>query len=92
MRRFFLSIIITLLPAISKAQSESLSNADHYIQKAETYNSENTPSYSEQGYDTNDSLYYIRLKTYTLPYKSKKEKAIVNGVMEELARAASTPS
>ena len=71
------------LPSLTAtAQTASLKNAEALFQK--TKNCTQTNYKSEQGRDRLDSTYYLRLKTYAMPYDKKKDKAACDAVVAEL--------
>lgn len=71
------------LPSLTAAaQTASLQNAEALFQK--TKNCTQTNYNSEQGRDRLDSTYYLRMKTYAMPYDKKKEKAACDAVVTEL--------
>ena len=82
MKNLILLFAATLASLTATAQTASLKNAEALFQK--TKNCTQTNYKSEQGRDRLDSTYYLRLKTYAMPYEKKKDKAACDAVVAEL--------
>ena len=82
MKNLILLFAATLASLTATAQTASLKNAEALFQK--TKNCTQTNYKSEQGRDRLDSTYYLRLKTYAMPYDKKKDKAACDAVVAEL--------
>ncbi|MGN1241950.1 MAG: hypothetical protein ACI4T7_05635 [Alloprevotella sp.] len=82
MKNLILLFAAALACLTATAQTASLKNAEALFQK--TKNCTQTNYKSEQGRDRLDSTYYVRLKTYAMPYDKKKEKAACDAVVAEL--------
>ena len=82
MKNLILLFAAALASLAATAQTASLKNAEALFQK--TKNCTQTNYKSEQGRDRLDSTYYLRLKTYAMPYDKKKEKAACDAVVAEL--------
>ena len=82
MKNLILLFAATLASLTVAAQTASLQNAETLFQK--TKNCTQTNYKSEQGRDRLDSTYYLRLKTYAMPYEKKKDKAACDAVVAEL--------
>lgn len=85
MKRLFIASLLVLVGMTSQAQNTSLKKAIGKLQSAK--NVSTISSTSEQGHDRIDSLYYLNTKTYALPYKSKKERAVVDGIVNQIIEA-----
>lgn len=82
MKNLILLFAAALACLTATAQTASLKNAEALFQK--TKNCTQTNYKSEQGRDRLDSTYYLRLKTYAMPYDKKKDKAACDAVVAEL--------
>lgn len=82
MKNLILLFAAALACLTATAQTASLKNAEALFQK--TKNCTQTNYKSEQGRDRLDSTYYLRLKTYAIPYDKKKDKAACDAVVAEL--------
>lgn len=82
MKNLILLFAAALASLAATAQTASLKNAEALFQK--TKNCTQTNYKSEQGRDRLDSTYYLRLKTYAMPYDKKKDKAACDAVVAEL--------
>ncbi|MDD5988175.1 MAG: hypothetical protein PUC38_01640 [Bacteroidales bacterium] len=82
MKNLILLFAAALASLTATAQTASLKNAEALFQK--TKNCTQTNYKSEQGRDRLDSTYYLRLKTYAMPYDKKKDKAACDAVVAEL--------
>lgn len=82
MKNLILLFAAALASLAATAQTASLKNAEALFQK--TKNCTQTNYKSEQGRDRLDSTYYLRLKTFAMPYDKKKEKAACDAVVAEL--------
>ncbi|MGM9692469.1 MAG: hypothetical protein ACI3X6_04575 [Alloprevotella sp.] len=82
MKNLILLFAAALASLTATAQTASLKNAEALFQK--TKNCTQTNYKSEQGRDRLDSTYYLRLKTYAMPYDKKKDKAACDAVVTEL--------
>ena len=85
MKSLILLFAAALPTLIAAAQTASLPNAEASFQK--TTDCTQTNYKSEQGRDRLDSTYYLRLKTYAMPYDKKKDKAACDAVVAELLDA-----
>ena len=82
MKNLILLFAAALASLTATAQTASLKNAEALFQK--TKNCTQTNYKSEQGRDRLDSTYYLRLKTYAMPYDKKEDKAACDAVVAEL--------
>ena len=85
MKSLILLFAAALTSLTAAAQTASLQNAEALFQK--TKNCIQTNYNSEQGRDRLDSTYYLRMKTYAMPYDKKKDKAACDAVVAELLDA-----